>query len=729
MRTNFKIIKSRTELDELISYCQETSIASIDFETNSTNVSDLHFIPTILGVSFQCGSGWIIPLAHKDSPFKSRWKSILKKFGREVVEHPGIDKYFYNAMFEYRIFLHYDILPKGRIFDPMLMKYLLWEERPNDLKSMVDSLLPEFAGYDLEGKPGKKAKPEAIRDFWENVPLRKLSKYCAGDADFTLRLGLHWERLLIEKGFNKLFRNMYMPLVRILAKTVYNGVMVDREYLKTQLVKYKEDLDSKLAEIMDLDIVYEFNEDFKQGKTDAYIEDLEDEIESGTLSPRSEQNREDKISRIEAGDPQTKKEIALFEDINLNSATQLRELLYTHDSGFNFPVINRTDGGEPSTAEDTLLELMTEYDEPFIQMLLDYRALSKMYTTYIYNIYHEKLTHNDKIHPSYLLHGTVTNRLSSRGPNFQNIPRATTAAPIKKMFHAPPEHFFVEVDYSQAELRYAAEVSGDKAMLEIFNSGKNIHVGTASRVFGIDYDTIQLARKDELHPDHLDMIKKHKAAKVLNFTIFYGAGDQKVAEFITQRTGDRHTKEDARRFINQWFEAFPECEKWIKKQHRFAKKHGYVQSIFGIRRRLPIFLNPSNEKTQKGAWNTALRQSVNAEIQGASSNLTQWFNIAVHLEILRGNLPSYMHLVSTVHDSIEFYVHKNDAHWVFPRLIQVAKELPEMEKYLGVGLKRVPMKASLEYGINWGVMHEFTGREEDFPKIYNDEIKNYILDN
>jgi len=731
MRSTFKIIKTEEELDQLIQYCQEEGVASIDFETNAASISSLEFYPTIVGVSFQAGSGWIFPLGHKDSPFKHNWERLFVKFSKAVVENPSIVKYFFNALFEYRIFLRFNIRPRGRVFDVMLMKYLLHEERPNDLKSLVARLLPDFEGYDLQGQPGKKAKQSAKIQFWSNVELEELSEYCALDCDCTLRIGIHMENRLMEMGLYRLFRNMYMPLVRALSITILEGVMVDRDYLDRQLIIYRDDITSKLKAIMSLDIIEDFNDEFIQDKLDSFVEILEDEIDEGDLSDRMVASREEKISRVEAGDPSTKKEVELFDSINFNSSKQLAKLLYSHPAGFEFPVIEYTEAGAESTAEGTLLKLMTEYDEPFITMLLEYRGLQKMYTTYIKGILEDQLTHNDRIHPSYLLHGTVTGRLSSRGPNFQNIPRSTTAAPIKRMFIAPKDHWFVEMDLSQAELRYAAEVSGDPTMLKIFEDGKNIHVATAAHMFGIDYGLLNKARKDDTHPDHLEMVKKHKSAKVLNFTIFYGAGPQKVAEFLTERTGDRHTKHDAIDFIENWFEAYPVCKKWIAKQHKAAIREGEVKSMFGRKRRLPIFLNHSNKRMNAGAWNQGLRQAVNAEIQGGSSDITQWMNLVVYEYILKGILPSYMRLVSTVHDSIEYYVRKEDAPWVFPIMLTIAKTLPGMEEKLGKALKKVPMKASIEYGVNWGEMHRYNpkkGDSFDSVKQYNSEYeKHYNL--
>lgn len=725
MRTNWKLVTNLKELQELIQYCQEEQVACLDWESNGSAVHADWFFPTILGVSFRPGSGWIIPLAHHESPFKDNWRAVLRRFARGVVENPAVTKYVFNGLFEYRIFLKYGHKPRGRFLDVMLMKYLLHEERPNDLKSLVDNLLPEFSGYDLTGKPGKKAKPDAIRKFWENVPIEELGKYCAGDCDFTLRLGIHFENQLLDKGLYQLFRNLYMPAIRILSNTILQGVMVDRDYLAGQVEEFKGKIDICLGKIFDIDEIRDYSEDLVEYRIADYIFELETEIERGDLSDRQIDLRETKISRLEAGDPVTKKEVKLFERLNFGSVKQMSDLLYLSDEGFGFPILQRTDSGAPSTSEETLLKLQSQDDTGFIKALLDYRGLQKLYTTYIKGIYEDHLTPQDNIHPGYLPHGTVTGRLSSRGPNFQNIPRTSTSSVIKNMFIAPKDHFFVEMDLSQAELRYAADVSGDKAMLKIFAEGKNIHVATAALVFGVDYNLLNKARKDTNHPEHEDMVKKHKSAKVLNFTIFYGAGARKVADFLSEKTGIYHSPQEAQDFIDKWFESFPQCGKWIASERKKAERDGFVTNLFGRKRRLPILLNPKNKRSQPGKWNEALRQSINAQVQSGSSDITQWINIKVYEAILDGRLPSYMRLVSTVHDSIEFYIHKEDMQRVLPFMLNISSSLPGMEEGLGAKLKKVPMKASAEYGLNWGTMYSYDpvkDKDKDFVQVYTDEI-------
>ncbi len=723
MRTVWKKVTSREQLQELIQYCKDTRTASVDFETNAEDPASPDLKITGLGVSFQVGSGWFIPLQHSESPFEHTSKSLLHEFCTQVIENPAITKYVFNGLFEYRIFLRLGYRPYGRFLDVMMMKYLLNEERPNDLKSLVDMYLPDFAGYDLENKPGKKAKHSTKVAFWSNVPIEKLGKYCSGDCEFTLRLGYHFENRLMDVGLYHLFRNFYSPLIRILSQTILKGVLVDRPYLKGLVKRFRDKLDDCLADLYKIPEIAHFNDEYKEAKLEKYIEKLQEAIDSGELTDRQINTKEEKISSLEAGEPTTKKEIILFEDLNFNSNPQLIQLLYESDEGFEFPVLGYTDKKNPSTGEDILLKLLGEDTSGFIKGLLKYRGLVKLYSTYIYNMYNDHLTDEDKIHPSYLLHGTVSGRFSSRNPNFQNIPREATSIDIKRMFIAPKDYFFVEIDGSQMELRVAAEMSKDIAMIEIFNQGKNIHVATAAVMFDIEYDLINKARKNADHPQHLEMVKKHKSAKVLNFTIFYGAGPKKVAEFLTERTGEYHSKEDAREFMDKWFEAFPQASAWIKRVQKKARRNGYALGIFGRKRRLSILNDPNNQRIHMGSWNEALRQAVNAPIQGSASDITQWVNIIIYEASLRGEFPPYLRVVSTVHDSIEYYVHKDDIHSFMDRALSLAKELPEMKELLGYTFKHVDMKFSGEAGIRWGTKEGYDPKI-DYSKKYREEIRN-----
>jgi DNA polymerase I len=225
--SKLKVITKRSQVRELIRHCIKTGYCSFDFETSSTEYYNEDEYPTMLGVSFQPGSAWVIPLGHGSSPFKDNFLSILQLFGRKVLENPQVTKIAWNMGFEENWCRRYKINLKGRLFDAMLAKYLLDETRPNDLKSIVAKFIPEYAGYDDEiDKLSKK-------HGWAHIPMDKLAKYCGIDSDMELRLYLKFEPLLIKHDFYPLFRNLLMQSQRVLSDASYHGINIDVPQLYT----------------------------------------------------------------------------------------------------------------------------------------------------------------------------------------------------------------------------------------------------------------------------------------------------------------------------------------------------------------------------------------------------------------------------------------------------------------------------------------------------------------
>ncbi len=422
MNHTYRVISSIEELDTLIGYCKDTKTVSFDFETTGHEVHEDEFKPTILGVSFQPGSSYIIPLAHYESPFE-KWETLFHRFMKAIVWDPSIDLYVFNALFEIRILLKYGYVPRGRVFDVMLMKYVLNEERPNDLKSLVEYMLPDWGGYDLPGQPGKNASRESIVNFWSNADMDSLAPYCAKDTDAALRLGIHFHNKLLAHDLYHFIRNFYTPLIFILSRTILEGLHIDRDYLYYAEDMFYNKLESLKKEMVSIPAIQDFCDDYIAHRVRVYIQELEYELDNATLSPRQIENKENKIALLKKGIPSTKKEEALFEPVNFGSVNQLKDLLYTSEYGLELPILDRTDKGAPSTAEDTLIKLVPLDDSGFVSTLLDLRADSTVYTTFMKGVKEEKLTTKDRIHPSYLLHGAVTGRTSSRNPNIQNIPR------------------------------------------------------------------------------------------------------------------------------------------------------------------------------------------------------------------------------------------------------------------------------------------------------------------
>lgn len=425
MSSVYKIIKSEEELDRVISYCKKTKYASIDFEDSGHGQMHPLCYPTIMGISFQPGSAYILPMGHFDSPFKDDYKRLFLKFSKEVLENPDIVKVAWNAKYEYVWIKNLGGKIVGRYFDAMLAKYLLNEERPNDLKSMVDRYIPEFAGYE--------EKYEGSKLPWDKKPLEGLSKYCGLDCDNTLRLMIFFEKQLIKNDFYKLFRNMLMMATFVLGDSEHQGMFVDRDYLENLMVKY-EGLIVKSEEALRNNKYIRKYEKWLQeqriekliNKVELEIEDLEEELEDAinegdqkkiNSKNKSIKGRQEKIDRYRAKELVTKKELEVLNPVNFNSPAQMGELFFTSPKGFKFEIIKYTtdkqknETNNPSTDEEVLLALEKIDKTGFCTELLNHRGLTTLYGTFIKGMY-ERLTPNNKVHGRFLLHGTVTGRLS-----------------------------------------------------------------------------------------------------------------------------------------------------------------------------------------------------------------------------------------------------------------------------------------------------------------------------
>jgi len=698
MPSVFKIIKKRYQLKKLIKYCKQTGYASVDFETNAMPITSPLFYPTILGVSFQPGSSWVLPLQHFDSPFKKddKWKELFDMFCKEIIENKDIIKIAQNAKFEYQIFKKYGYEMKGYVFDTMLAKHLLDEDTPNGLKPMVDRWVPEFAGYseDYEGA----ALP------WDEKPLIGLSKYCGLDCDLTFRLMLFFEGKLIAGQFFSLFRNMHMMATRVLAESETGGMKVDRNYLDKLIIEYQgylKDNDTKVRSIRKIrkfqDWLVQHNINKLIDEASGEINNIRDELEELEdpkkikAAEKKISSREEKIDRYMAREMNTKKELKCLEPINFGSPNQMRDLLFHSPEGFQFGVVkyttdkqkNETDNA--STDESVLLELGEGDKTGFIESLLDYRRLSKLDSTYITGM--KKHLVGDYVHANFNIHGTVTGRLSCKRPNLQNIPRDTTAKDIKRMFVPPEGYYLLQLDYSQAELRVLAAMAGEETMISWFKDGKDIHLTTALKMYKEEhrYDEIkELLDKEDGSDAFVKWKKRRKYAKTINFGIIYGQGAPKLAEAL------EWTVEEAKQFLKEYFELFPKIQKFIRSQHGRAHRDACVRNVFGRKRRLYGI-----DSDQQWEVAEAERQSVNAPIQGAASDYTLFSSILIWEEMRKGNIPIDLPQVYTVHDSLGYYVKGEHVHTVVPILEKICAN-PQTKEWFGFQIDDVIMKVDFE---------------------------------
>lgn len=751
MQTRYVIIKNKRMLKKVIELCKYTGYASVDYETDGSPIYNRGFKPTILSVSWMPGFGASIPLDHFETKEYTspgwNWKKMLRKFGEEVIENYEITKVAWNWKFDDQINQKYQIFYRGTCLDGMLAKYLLNEEKPNDLKSMVRRYLPEYGNYE---------KQDAFDKIpWDKKELDPLCHYGCQDTDYTLRLMIFFEKKLIDLGLYSTFRNLIMSASRVLTSVEKNGLYLDREFNNQLLETYKPKIDAARQAIYDLPRVKKFEKKYNQEKIDKYIQSIEAELEeldyNDPKDKRKIVSREQKISNIKAGIFTTKKEQELIRPINLGSSVDLPALMYSEE-GFHFEVIKNNESGKPSTDEETLTNLRLTVKKPdspkaiFLDRLLELRGLEKMYKTYIEG-WNEKVQDDDRLHGRFLIHGTTSGRLSSAEPNAQQIPKTSVDPNIKLQLKAPKGTLYIASDFSQAELRIMAHLSGDETYLNAFNSGQDPHLAIAATKYHIPYEEALKIYEDENHPEHKIWKVRRKQAKQIAFGLIYGIGAKLLAVKLSDpKSGIIVTPEEAQKEMDIFFGQHPKLKTFLKKQEKFLRKNGHLVSLFGRKRRLPqIYSNDKGEEAY------ALRLALNFPCQSAASDMCLFGSILIYYLMRQGKLPSTKS-VCLVHDAnYQITKPENINIWSIYEMWQIYRN-PLTKPYFGFQIDDLDMEMDFVIGRSMAeelpfipgydyrkmLEPDFSVEEymeehkkykhikiKDYPKIFKREIKKY----
>jgi DNA polymerase-1 len=350
---------------------------------------------------------------------------------------------------------------------------------------------------------------------------------------------------------------------------------------------------------------------------------------------------------------------------NLNSPKQLGEILFDK---LGLPVVKKTPGGTPSTDEEVLQKLAEDY--PLPKLLLDYRSLSKLKSTYTDKLPRMVNPQTGRVHTNYGQAIAVTGRLSSNEPNLQNIPvRTVEGRRIREAFIAAPGHQIISADYSQIELRIMAHLSGDPGMLRAFASGEDIHRATAAEIFGVTVDQVDSEQR--------------RAAKVINFGLMYGMSAFGLAGNLgVERSA-------AQMYMDKYFTRFAGVKQFMDDIRQQAKSQGFIETVFGRRLWLPEINSPNGPRRQG-----AERAAINAPMQGTAADLIKMAMIAVQNWLDTDKLGSRM--VMQVHDELVLEVPDHE-------IALVKERLPQL--MAGVAQLKVPLVADVGCGANWEVAH------------------------
>ncbi|MBI2640895.1 MAG: DNA polymerase I, partial [Candidatus Sungbacteria bacterium] len=360
------------------------------------------------------------------------------------------------------------------------------------------------------------------------------------------------------------------------------------------------------------------------------------------------------------------------ESFNINSSQQLSRILFEKLNVKTHGLRKTAKGGVISTGATELEKLRDAH--PIIKNVLDYRELTKLKTTYIDTLPTLVNPRTGRIHTTFNQTGTSTGRLSSSNPNLQNIPILSGyGREIRKAFVAEKGFLFVSFDYSQIELRVAAHLADDKKMIEAFQEGLDIHKMTAAEVYNVPLDKVT----PELR----------RAAKTLNFGVLYGMGTQAFSE----STG--LSREEARKFIDEYFRDFAGIRKYIEETKHFAEERGFAETLFGRRRYIPEIHSPNWQMKRE-----AERMAINAPIQGSAADLVKMAMIKVDEWVKREGLESGVRMLLQVHDELLFEIKKE-------KLKEIAPQIKEIME--GAAKLKTPLVVDVKFGPNWGKQESY----------------------
>ncbi len=489
-------------------------------------------------------------------------------------------------------------------FDSMLESYVL-----NSVATRhdMDSVARQYLGKETihyEDVAGKGAKQLTFNQ----VDLETASPYAAEDADVTLQLhATLWQQLGDVPSLRKVYEEIEQPLVPVLFDMEETGVLVDRKMLSVQSGEL--------------------------GKTMAKLEAKAHEIAGGPF--------------------------------NLGSPKQLQEILFERQG---LPIIRKTPKGQPSTAEDVLIELANDYELPAV--IIEYRGVSKLKSTYTDKLPLMINERTGRIHTSYHQAVAATGRLSSTDPNLQNIPiRTEEGRRIRQAFVPPDGHVLLAADYSQIELRIMAHLSADDGLLRAFAKEQDVHRATAAEVFETAVDDVT----DD----------QRRSAKAINFGLMYGMSAFGLAKQLGIARGE------AQEYVDLYFDRYPGVKAYMDNIRESASAKGYVETVFGRRLYLPE-INARNAQRRQYAE----RSAINAPMQGTAADIIKRAMITVH-DWLQSERPG-ARMIMQVHDELVFEVEEERIDGIRDRVIELMNGAAELS---------VPLKVDAGIGSNWDEAH------------------------
>ena len=591
---------------ELATWLQRLRDAELfAFDTETTSLDYMQ--AQIVGVSFavEPGVAAYVPLAHD-------YVGAPPQLARDdvlaqlqpLLEDPAVRKLGQNLKYDTEVLANHGIHLAGVAHDTMLESYVL---DSTATRHDMDSLALKYLGHrtiHFEDIAGKGAKQLTFNQ----IALEDAAPYAAEHADVTLKLHeVLWPRLQAHERLATLYGDIEVPLVPVLAQMERTGVLIDTVMLAQQ----SEELAQRMAEI------------------------------------------EGEVFEL-AGGP-----------FNLGSPKQIQEILFERQG---LPVLKKTPGGVPSTAEEVLQELALDY--PLPGLILEYRGMSKLRSTYTEALPAQVNTDTGRVHTSYHQAVAATGRLSSSTPNLQNIPvRTPEGRRIRQAFIAPPGDLLLAADYSQIELRIMAHLSADPGLLRAFAAGEDIHRATAAEVFGQSVDSVT----DD----------QRRSAKAINFGLIYGMS----AFGLARQLGI--PRSEAQAYVDLYFKRYPGVREFMDKTRELAHEQGYVETLFGRRLYLPEINSRNGQRRQY-----AERTAINAPLQGTAADIIKRAMISVDAWLRESGASARM--IMQVHDELVLEVAEREIGDVTAAVVSRMSEAAELA---------VPLVVDTGVATNWDEAH------------------------
>ena len=611
------VVDTEAALDAMLSALEASEIVAFDTETTSQTA----MLAELVGLSFsnEEGKGWYVPVGHEEGQQLER-DYVLERL-RPLMESEKVELAAHNANYDMTVLANYGINVERIAFDTMIAAHLCGRTRTSiGLKPLALSLLHEDMTpiEDLIGR----GRNQITMD---KVEIAKAADYAAADADMTYRLVDVFEKELEENNLRITFDTLEMPLVPVLVKMQRDGVAIDTGALAPMSVEMGEQIDAIRQSMYDT-VGHEFNLNSPKQLGDVLFNEL-------YLPP-------------------TRKTPSGGFTTNAAALDGLKEFL---DSG-------NAEGVDPKAYQ-------------VLDMVLEYRQLSKLKSTYVDALPTLVNPNTGRIHTEFKQTGSDTGRLSSTEPNMQNIPvRTELGRQVRRAFVAEnaPDWTLLGADYSQIELRILAHYSRDEGLMAAFLNGEDIHAATAASVYGVEINDVDSEMR--------------RVAKIMNFGVLYG-----LSPFgIRQQTG--FSAEEGKAFIDTYFTNYPGIRGYIEGIKEQVKQDGYVETLMGRRRRINE-VHSSNFHTRAAGE----RMAVNMPIQGTAADIVKIAMINIQKRM--GALGMRSKMILQVHDELIFEVPRDE----LGQMQAIITELMPTAVPPHVGFE-VPLEVEMKVGDNWGDM-------------------------